>query len=37
VRLALDQRQLPQIIAVEIQEIERHQRDFGALQLVLQD
>ena len=37
-RLALDQRQLPQIIAVEVQQIERDQDDLGglALQFVLQ-
>src|SRR4029077_3213068 len=38
VRLALDQRQLPQIAAIEVEQIERDQHDLGrsALQLVLQ-
>ena len=39
VRLALDQRQLPQIVAVEVEQIEGDQHDLGrlALQFVLQD
>ena len=39
VRLALDQRQLPQIVTVEVKQVERDQHDLGrlALQLVLQD
>ena len=39
VRLALDQRQFPQVVAIEIEQVKRDQHDLRrfALQLVLQD